>query len=336
MNQIMHHTAHASLEFATPWMLWLLLILPVWWVLRHLRRPPAITFSRLDVVAHGPRSGNWYPKVLFALRNLLLVLLILALARPRIAVPLKNVKEEGINIELLVDLSGSMLSQDFQPRDRLEVAKASLRNFILGRDNDRIGLMAFANEAYTVTPLTTEYPILLQDVDNLQIGQLDDGTAIGDAIIAGTYRLLQAPGKSKIMILLTDGVNNRGRFDPITGAKVANTYGVKIYTIGVGKQGTAPVPVIGRDGTQHLEMQPVQVDEQLMTQVAEMTKGQYFRAVDGAALNRIYRQINTLERTTIQSTVQAHYEEIFRWPLGVMIVLLMLELWIAAMRAPIP
>ena len=335
-NHLMNHAARASLEFATPWVLWLLLILPVWWVLRILRRPPAITFSRIDVIAHGPRPGNWYPKVLFALRNLLLLLLIVALARPRMAVPLKNVKGEGINIELLLDVSGSMLSQDFQPRNRLEVAKASIRDFILGRGDDRIGLMAFANEAYTVTPLTTEYPILLQDVDKLQIGQLDDGTAIGDALIAGTARLLQAPGKSKVMILMTDGVNNRGRFDPVTGAKVANTYGVKIYTIGVGKQGMAPVPVMGRDSTPHMEMRPVQIDEQLLTQVAEMTGGQYFRAVDRNALDRIYRQINSFERSTIHSTVQAHYEEVFRWPLGMMIVLFVLELGIAAVRGPIP
>jgi Ca-activated chloride channel family protein len=274
--------------------------------------------------------------VIFILRNLLLVLLIVALARPRLAVPLKNVTGEGINIELLLDVSGSMLSQDFQPKNRLEVAKTSLRDFILGRSDDRIGLMAFANEAYTVTPLTTTYPILLQDIDNLQIGQLDDGTAIGDAIIAGTYRLLQAPGKSKVMILLTDGVNNRGRFDPITGAKVANTYGVKIYTIGVGKQGTAPVPMIGDDGKEHMEMQPVKIDESLLTQVAKMTGGQYFRAVDGAALGHIYHQINSLERNTIKSTVQAHYADVFRWPLGAMMVLLLLEVWIAAVRAPIP
>ena len=332
----MNHATHLPFDFATPLALWLLLLLPVWWVLRTLRRPPAITFSRAGVIARGPHSSSWYPKVLFALRNLLLLLLILALARPRITKPLAHVRGEGINIELLIDLSGSMLSQDFQPHNRLEVAKESLRQFILGRDNDRIGLMAFANEAYTVTPLTTDYSILVQDVDNLRIGQLDDGTAIGDAILAGTYRLLQAPGTSKVMILLTDGVNNRGRFDPLTGAKVANTYGVKIYTIGVGKQGTAPVPVTGLDGTTHMEMQPVQVDEQLLTQVAQMTKGQYFRAVDATALDQVYHQINSLERSTIQATVPAHHAELFRWPLGVMIVLLLLELWISAVRAPIP
>ena len=332
----MTHPAHATFEFANLWALWLLLFLPLWWVLRVLRRPPAITFSRAHIVAQGPRTGSWYPKAIFAMRNLLLLLLILALARPRMAKPLEHVQTEGVNIELLTDLSGSMLSEDFQPRNRLEVAKASMRQFILGRDNDRIGLMGFANEAYTVTPLTTDYSVLVQDVDNLQIGQLDDGTAIGDAIIAGTYRLLQAPGKSKVMILLTDGVNNRGRFDPITGAKVANTYGVKIYTIGVGKEGTAPVPVVGPDGAPRTEMQPVQVDEQLLTRVAQMTGGQYFRAEDGAALGHIYNQINSLERNTVQSTVPAHYAELFRWPLGAMIGLLMLELWISAMWAPIP
>lgn len=332
----MSHASHLSFGFATPWALSLLLLLPVWWVLRVLRRPPAITFSRTHVIAHGPRSGSWYLKALFVLRNLALLLLILALARPRIAKPLAHVRGEGINIELLVDLSGSMLSQDFQPRNRLEVAKESLKQFILGRDDDRIGLMAFANETYTVTPLTTDYSILVRDVDNLQVGQLDDGTALGDAIIAGTYRLLQAPGKSKVMILLTDGVNNRGRFDPLIGAKVANTYGVKIYTIGVGRQGTAPVPVVGADGKQHMEMQTVQVDEPLLTHVAQITGGQYFRAVDGATLGHVYHQIDTLERTPIRSAVPAHYAELFRWPLGAMILLLVLELWLSAVQAPIP
>jgi Ca-activated chloride channel family protein len=332
----MNNAGQFPLDFATPWALWLLLLLPIWWVLRARRRPPAITFSRLDVIAQGPQSGNWYPKVIFALRNLLLFFLILALARPRLAVPSQEERDEGINIALLIDVSGSMLSQDFEPRDRLEVAKATMRDFIMGRHNDRIGLMAFANEAYTVTPLTTAYPILVQDVNNLQVGQLDDGTAIGDAIIAGTQRLVQAPGKSKVMILLTDGVNNRGRFDPLTGAKVANTYGVKIYTIGVGKQGTAPVPVVGRDGTRQLEMRPVEIDERLLTQVAQMTGGQFFRAVDAAALGRVYRQINSLEGSTIESTVPAHHADVFRWPLGAMIVLLLLELGISAVRAPLP
>lgn len=332
----MNTAGQFPLEFATPWALLLLLILPVWWVVRRMRRPPAITFSRIDVIERGPRSGNWYPKVIFALRNLLLICLIVALARPRFAVPTKEDKDKGINIALVVDVSGSMLSQDFQPRDRLEVAKTTMQDFIMGRRNDRIGLVAFANEAYTVTPLTTAYPVLVQDVSNLQIGQLDDGTAIGDAIIAGTQRLVQAPGKSRVMILLTDGVNNRGRFDPITGAKLANTYGVKVYTIGVGKQGTAPVPVVGPDGKQRLETRPVEIDERLLTQVAQITGGQFFRAVDAAALGQVYHKINALEGTTIASTVPAHYAEIFRWPLGAMIVLLLLELGISAVRAPLP
>ena len=326
------------IDFATPWALVLLIILPIWWVLRIIRRPPTITFSRADLIARGPKKGSWYPKLLFVLRNLLLAALIVTVARPRIAQKSHNVTKLGINIMLAIDLSSSMLSQDFQPKNRIEVAKTDVRQFILSRDNDQIGLVPFASEAVTQVPLTTQYPVLLQAVDNLQVGQLDDGTAIGDAIIAGVRGLYKAQGKSKVLILLTDGVNNRGTVDPLTASQAAITYGVKIYTIGVGTRGMALVPVSidSVTGKPHFAMQHVDVDDSLLAEVARRTGGSYFRAENSAALKDIYDQINTLEKAPILSTSYTHYKELYRWPLGLAIVLLLLELSVAAVRAPLP
>ena len=328
----------SAIDFGTPWALLLLIILPVWWVLRIMRRPPTITFSRADLIARGPKTGSWYPKILFVLRNLLLIALIVTIARPRIPEKSHNVTKLGIDIVLAIDLSSSMLSQDFQPKNRIEVAKADVRQFILARDNDQIGLVPFASEAVTQVPLTTQYPVLLQAVDNLQVGQLDDGTAIGDAIIAGVRGLYKAPGKSKVLILLTDGDNNRGFVDPLTASQAAITYGVKIYTIGVGTRGMALVPISidSITGKPHFAMQHVNVNDSLLTEVARRTGGQYFRAENSAALKDIYSQINTLERAPILSTAYTHYTELFRWPLGAAIVFLLLELSIAAVRAPLP
>jgi Ca-activated chloride channel family protein len=238
---------------------------------------------------------------------------------------------------LAVDLSSSMLSQDFQTRNRIEVAKSSVRQFILARPSDRIGLVAFASEAVTQVPLTTDYPVLLEAVDNLQIGQLNDGTAIGDGIATAANRLRNAPGKSRVMILLTDGVNNRGTIDPLTAARAAGTYGIKVYTIGVGTKGMAQVPVgMDPEGTLRFAWQPVQIDEALLTQVSQITRGRYFRATDAAALDRVYQQINMLERSTIHATTYVRYTELFRWPLGAALLLLLLELTLSAVRAPLP
>ena len=324
------------IDVATPQMLWLLLLLPVWWILRYLRRPPTITFSRVDVVRKGPTRSGWYVKLLFVMHNLMLILLIVALARPRLAQPTSYDNQAGIDIELVVDLSSSMLAQDFQPRNRLEVAKQSLRDFVTDRPNDRIGLVAFASEAYTVTPVTSDHAVLLQDIGSLEVGQLDDGTALGDAIVSGANRLYKSPSKSKVLILMTDGVNNRGTLDPMTGAKAASTFGIKIYTIGVGTQGTAPVPVATEDGSPKVEMQPVQIDETLLRDVARATGGQYFRATDGAGLRQVYKQIDQMEQTTIRSVVPAHFQELFRWPLGLAIVLLLASIMLAAARGPLP
>lgn len=325
-----------SVQFVTPLALLMLLALPAWWIVRARKRPPAITFSRTSTLARGPHVGSSVERMLFILRNIVLAGLVLAIARPRGVGHSENVTSQGINIVLVIDLSSSMLAEDFQPSNRIAVAKATVKRFIAGRSSDRIGLVAFAGEALTQVPLTTDYPVLMQAVDNLQAGQLEDGTAIGTAIATAANRLRNAPGKSRVMILLTDGVNNRGDIDPLTAARAASAYGIKIYTIGVGTEGMAPVPVgRGLYGLRY-ENQPVEIDEALLTRISLMTGARYFRAVDATALQNIYSQIDALERAPVQSTTYVRYSELFRWPLGLAVVALLLELSVAAVRAPLP
>lgn len=325
-----------SLQFYTPWAFVLLLLLPVWWMLRRKRRPSAIVFSRTSVLALGPRTGERITRAMFILRNVALAALVVAIARPRSTARVENVTSEGINIALAVDLSSSMLAEDFRPQNRLAVAKARLKEFIAARESDRIALIAFAGEALTQVPLTTDYPILMQAVDNLQAGQLEDGTAIGLGIATAANRLRDAPGRSRVMIVMTDGVNNRGSIDPRTAARAASVYGIKIYAIGVGTIGMAPVPVGRGPGGLRYELQPVRIDEALLTEVATMTGGRYFRARDSAALRRVYEQIDRLERTTVQTRSYVKYSELFRMPLGLGLLAFLGELALLARRAPIP
>lgn len=325
-----------ALQFVRPIVLLLLLVLPVWWYLRARFRPPAITFSRAELLSHGPKGGSVVPRVVFVLQNVVLLGLTLSLARPRLRGHSETSTSQGINIALVIDLSSSMLALDFQPRNRLEVAKATVKRFILGRSSDRIGLVAFAAEALTQVPLTTDYPVLLQAVDNLQAGQLEDGTAIGNAIATAANRLRHAPGSSRVMILLTDGVNNRGDIAPLTAARAAAEFGIRIYAIGVGTKGVASVPVgRGMYGLIYQD-QPVEIDEVLLNTIAHMTGGQYFRAYDAAALQRIYQRIDALERAPVQSTTYVRYTELFRWPLGFAAAALLCSLMLTAARAPLP
>ena len=324
-------------ELYTPEALWLLLLLPAWWVWRRLRRKDAIVFSRTSVLASGPSTGSWIPKAIFILRNVALASLVIALARPRSGAHVETQTSEGINIVLAIDLSSSMLALDFRPANRIEVAKDKVKQFIARRTSDRIGIVAFAGEALTQVPLTTDYPVVLQAVSNLQAGQLEDGTAIGTAIATAANRLRDAPGRSRVLILLTDGVNNRGSVDPLTAAKAAAAYGIKIYGIGVGSAGMAPVPV-GRNaaGGLNYQYQPVEIDEGLLSNIARMTGGRYFRARDAAALQNIYAQIDRLERAPVHSSSIVRYRELYRWPLVIGLLALFGELALVAWKAPLP
>lgn len=324
------------LEFGAPWVLLLLLFLPLWWGWRRRRRPAAIVFSRVSVLAAGPRAGRAIARSLVVARNLVLIGLIIALARPRSAGRAEQSTTEGINIVIAFDISSSMLAEDFQPQNRLEVAREKVKQFIAMRGSDRIGVVAFSGEALTQVPLTTDYPVVMAAVDNLQPGQLEDGTAIGTAIATAANRLRDAPGNSRVVVLLTDGVNNRGSIDPRTAAQAASAFGVKVYTIGVGTEGMAPVPV-GRGvfGLRY-ENRPVEIDDALLTDIARRTGGRYFRARDAAALQRITEEIDRLERTPVRTRVYTRYSELYRWPLGIALAALAAELMLAAWRGPLP
>lgn len=325
-----------NIEFASPWWLLLLLLLPVWWLVARRRRPAAIVFSRVGILARGPHAGRALARTLAVLRNLVLIAGVLALARPRAGARAETSTSEGINIVIAFDISSSMLAQDFQPQNRLEVARDRIKAFVGARNHDRIGIVAFSGEALTQVPLTTDYPVVQAALDNLQPGQLEDGTAIGTAIATAANRLKDAPGKSKVLILLTDGVNNRGSIDPRTAARAAAQFGIRIYGIGVGTEGMAPVPVgRGLFGLRY-EMQRVEIDDALLTDIANATGGRYFRARDPVALQRITEQIDALERSPVRSRTYVRYTELFRWPLGVMLGALAAELVLLAWKGPLP
>jgi Ca-activated chloride channel family protein len=325
-----------ALQFSSPWALALLLLFPAWWLWRRRRATPAISFSRVSALASGPRAGRFVTRLLFALRNVVLLSGVVALSRPRSGARAEDVSTVGINIVIAFDISSSMLAQDFQPQNRLEVAREKVRQFVAMRQSDRIGIVAFSGEALTQVPLTTDYPVVVSAINNLQPGQLEDGTAIGTAIATAANRLKNAPGASRVMVLLTDGVNNRGAIDPRTAARAAAAVGVRIYTIGVGTEGMAPVPVgRGLFGLRY-EMRPVEIDDALLTEVARVTGGRYFRARDAAALDRITHEIDRLERVPVQTRTYVRFTELYRWPLALALLALAAEMALAARRGPLP
>lgn len=328
--------ALGRLEFASAWMLLLLLALPAWWVWRRRRRPAAIVYSRTHVLGRVARAGRGLAFLLFALRNLALAAAVIALARPRLAGSEQTTTSEGINIAIVIDISSSMLAQDFQPQNRLEVAKEVIQRFVASRRTDRIGVVAFAGEALTQVPLTTDHPVVNAAIENLAPGQLEDGTAIGTAIATAANRLRTAPGRSRVMVLLTDGENNRGDIDPRTAARAAAAFGIRIYAIAAGREGMAPVPV-GRGvfGLRY-ENRPVRIDEPLMREIADATGGRYFRARDARALAAIYEQIDQLEREPVRARTFVRYAELFRWPLLLALTALMAELALTARRGRLP
>lgn len=323
--------------WAHPWLLIGLLAIPLWfWWYRRGGAAGSIVFSQTARLARGPQRRSHWVRWLPWLRAGALTALLLAIAGPR--GPGRPVRSPGagIDIVLTVDISSSMLAEDFQPQNRLEVAKDKVKRFVVGRTSDRVGLVAFSGEALTQVPLTTDYPVVLAAVDNLQVGQLEDGTAIGTAIATAANRLRRASGRSRVMVLLTDGESNRGTIDPRTAAQAAAAFGIRIYTIGVGSEGTAPVPV-GRGvfGLRY-ENRPVKIDEALLTEIATTSGGRYFRARDAAALEAIYGQIDRLERTVADTRGFVRFTEWFRWPAAFAALLLLIELAIRSRREVLP
>jgi Ca-activated chloride channel family protein len=299
------------MSFARPWLLLLLLGLLLWWWLRRRREIPAARYSDVSLPA-SVSTRRWWVVLPPLLRSAALVTLIIAVAGPRVGGDTVEVKQEGIAIVICIDISSSMLAEDFAPSNRLAVAQRQAVAFIRGRTADRIGLVAFAGEALTQVPVTLDYPVIEQAVMELKIGSLEDGTAIGSGLATAVNRLRRAPDKSKVILLLTDGENNKGLIDPRTAAATATAYGIKVYTIGVGTIGEAPIPTGRGLGGFRYEMLPVRIDEPLLREIAAKTGGRYFRAKDSEALSRIFRQIDQLEKSPIQVTRYTKYEEATR------------------------
>ena len=308
-------------RFLQPEWFWALGLLPLVMLWRGRRGPiAAIQYSDVGLaraVARRTRSriGNW----VWLLPVFAGVLMIVGLARPQRGHSRTEVTANGIDIVLGLDVSGSMQALDFlidnQRVNRIEVVKSVVGKFIDERPNDRIGLIAFAGSPYLVSPITLDHDWLQQNLERVTIGGVDDGTAIGSAIAASVNRLRTTPAKSKVVILLTDGMNNTGKISPLAAAEAARALGVKVYTIGVGVRGKAPVPVRDEAGNMRLVMAEVDVDEKTLRTVADQTGGKFYRATDTDSLKKIYEQINRLE--TSAQTVQKfeHYDELYPWAL---------------------
>ena len=319
------------MSFTRPFLLLLLALLPLWWWWRRKRLARLAGASMSDVrPAMGPVERLWVVRLPVWLRSLALAAWIIAAAGPRLGSARAELRSEGISIVLAVDISSSMLAEDFSPANRLDVARRTAAEFVRARSSDRIGLVAFAGQALTQVPITTDYQVLEEAIRQLRVGILEDGTAIGTAIATSANRLRRAPGKSKVVVLLTDGENNKGTVDPRTAAQAAGTFGIRIYTIGVGTQGEAPVPTGQGPLGLRYETMPVKIDEALLSEVARNTGGRYFRATDAASLSNIFGEINRLERTPVQHLVYRRYEEAYRLPLALGLLALALELVMAA------
>ena len=299
------------MSFARPWLLPLLLLLPLWWWWEHHRRPSGANYSDVSLLTRLPRPSPWL-RIPYALRGLALACWALAVAGPRRGGSTVEVRKEGIAIVIAIDISSSMLAEDFAPSNRLEVAKTQAISFIQGREADRIGLVAFSGEALTQVPITADYAVLERAVSELRIGMLEDGTAIGSGLATAVNRLRHAEGKSKVVLLLTDGVNNRGTIDPRTAAATAKALGIKVYSIGVGTEGEAAIPTGRGPGGYRYEVLPVEIDEKLLTDISNETGGRYFRAKDSESLSRIFKQIDALEKTPVQVTQYVNYDELSR------------------------
>ncbi len=304
----------AGVTFANPEYLFLLAIIPVavfWYWKRQRKLLAEIQVSTVKVFHAIPRTGRQRLRhALFALRILAFIFLIVALARPQSTSRGESVTTEGIDIVLATDISGSMLAEDFRP-NRIEAAKRVAMDFIEGRPNDRIGLVVFAGESFTQCPLTIDHPVVVNLIKQVKSGMIEDGTAIGSGLATAVSRLKDSKAKSRVIILLTDGVNNRGSIDPMTAAQIAQTFGIRVYTIGVGTIGMAPYPVQTPFGTQYQNM-PVEIDEALLQKIADLTGGKYFRATDNRTLKDIYLEIDRLEKTKIEVLqFRRHKEEYY-------------------------
>jgi Ca-activated chloride channel homolog len=320
-----------NIEFLNKELFWLLLLIPmalVWYVLKHKKQTAELKISSLEGFKATSSIWSKLRHALFALRLIALGLLITALARPRtVDVSTKTKTTRGIDIVMSIDVSASMLAKDLKP-NRLEALKEVAADFINGRPNDRIGLVEYAGEAYTKTPITTDKSIILRSLRDIKYNTIiEGGTAIGMGLGTAVNRLKDSRAKSKVIILLTDGVNNSGAVDPKTASVLAVDSGIKVYTIGLGTNGMALSPIsMNRNGTFRYGRQQVEIDEDLLKEIAEVTGGKYFRATNNKKLVEIYNEINKLEKTEVEEKKYYNYEEKYR-PLVILAgLLLLLEL----------
>ncbi len=303
------------ISFASPWFLLIVLLAPFslfYYFKIYQKNKASIRYSDLGLLRNlKPTNRLKQRHIPIFLRSAVFVLLAIALARPQSGTKSKEITSEGIDIMLVLDISGSMRAEDFKPYNRLYVAKEVIKDFIKGRQTDRIGLVVFSKQAFTQCPLTLDYDVLLRFLDKVKFGMIEDGTAIGMAIATGVNRLKQTKAKSKVMILLTDGINNSGEIDPLTATEVAKTMGVKVYTIGAGKPGSALYPI--QDpvfGKRYVYMEN-ELDEVTLKKIAQLTGGEYFRARDEKMLLTIYQKISELEKTEIKVKEYMQYQDLF-------------------------
>lgn len=317
-----------GITFAEPLFLYLLIAIPAmiaFYILKQQTVTASLRMPGLQSFAHAGITFRHYLRhILFALRTIAITLLIIVLARPQKTDKFQDVSTEGIDIVLAQDISGSMLARDFKP-DRLDASKKIATEFISGRPYDRIGLVVFSGESFTQCPLTTDHAVLINLLREIQSGMIEDGTAIGIGLATAVNRIKDSKAKSKVIILLTDGVNNRGEIAPVTAAGLAKTFGIRVYTIGVGTQGMAPYPVQTPYGIQYQDM-PVEIDEAILREISQNTGGKYFRATDNDKLLQVYKEIDKLEKSKIDVRQFTRKEEKFLFPAILAFCMLILEI----------
>ncbi len=295
-----------GITFKNPEFFYLMLVLiPMigWYLFRHRKNTASIHISSIKAFSQAPKTVRHCMRhLVFVFRILAMALFIVVLTRPQSSSSWENVTTEGIDIIIALDISSSMLAQDFTP-DRLEAAKDVAMEFISGRQYDRMGLVVFSGEAFTQCPLTTDRAVLMNLFKDIESGMIEDGTAIGNGLATAVARLKDSEAVSRVVILLTDGENNRGEVAPVTAAEIARTYGIRVYTVGVGSRGTAPYPVQVQTAfgiqTQIRDVE-VRIDEETLQEIASLTDGKYFRATDNTALEEIYKEIDQLEKSKIE------------------------------------
>jgi Ca-activated chloride channel homolog len=318
----------SGISFAEPFFLYLLaavLAMVVFYVLKQHKVTASLRMPGLQPFAEAGTTFRHYLRhILFALRTITVALLIIVLARPQKTDKFQDVSTEGIDIVLTQDISGSMLARDFKP-DRLDAAKNIATEFISGRPYDRIGLVVFSGESFTQCPLTTDHAVLINLLREIQSGMIEDGTAIGMGLATAVNRIKDSKAKSKVIILLTDGVNNKGEIAPATAAGIAKTFGIRVYTIGVGTKGMAPYPVQTPYGMQYQDM-PVEIDEEILQEISQTTGGKYFRATDNDSLEKIYKEIDKLEKSKIDVKQFSRKEEKYMLPALIAFCMLVLEI----------